>query len=91
MSLLVKILLVYLMIMTIITFLIYSKDKTLAIKQKKKRISEVVLLTLSILGGALGGYLAMIIRHHKTKHWYFTLTNILGIVFYTLLIYLLIK
>jgi uncharacterized membrane protein YsdA (DUF1294 family) len=41
-----------------------------------------VLLLSSFLGGAFGGYLAMILFRHKTKgeHWYFTTVNLLGII-----------
>lgn len=82
---------IYLIIINIITFFIYSYDKRLSKRKNARRISEKCLLSLSLLGGSLGGYLAMIFKHHKTKHWYFTLTNIIGIVGYTLLIYYLNK
>ena len=85
-----KYLIIYLSVMTVITFIIYALDKKLSQTPGKRRISEATLLLLSIFGGALGGYLAMIIRHHKTKHWYFVIVNILGIVGYTLLIYFMI-
>ena len=32
---------------------------------------EKTLLGMSFLGGAIGGYLAMHLTSHKTKHWYF--------------------
>ena len=64
--------------MSLITFIVYAIDKNKARKKGARRISEATLLTLSVLGGCYGGYLAMIIKHHKTKHWYFVLTNILG-------------
>ena len=82
-----KYLLIYLGIMTLITYVVYAIDKNKARKPGARRISEATLLTLSVLGGCYGGYLAMIIKHHKTKHWYFVLVNILGIVGYSLLIY----
>jgi len=76
--------------MSIITFLLYAIDK---VKSRKGqfRIPEVVLLLCSILGGALGGYLAMIIKHHKTTKWYFMLTNILGLALHVLLVYLMFR
>lgn len=85
-----KYILIYLGIMTLITFFFYALDKKKAKIKGARRIPEATLLAMSILGGALGGYLAMIIKHHKTKHWYFVLTNILGIVAYSLLIYFMI-
>ena len=77
--------------MTLITYMLYLIDKKRSKKVGANRISEKTLLIFSLLGGALGGYLAMIMWHHKTKHWYFVLINIFGIVFYALLIYYLLK
>lgn len=87
----IKILYIYLLIINLITYFLYSYDKRLSKQKNARRISEKCLLSLSIIGGGLGGYLAMIFRHHKTKHWYFTLTNILSIVGYSLIIYYLNK
>ena len=86
-----KYLTIYLIIISLITFIIYSIDKKQSKKYNARRISEATLLLLSILGGAFGGYLAMIYKHHKTKHWYFVIINILGIVGYSLLTYYLFK
>ena len=77
--------------MSLITYTLYLIDKKRSKKVGANRISEKTLLIFSLLGGALGGYLAMIMWHHKTKHWYFVLINIFGIVFYALLIYYLLK
>ena len=82
---------IYLLIINTITYMMYSYDKKLSKRRNTKRISEKCLLTLSLIGGGLGGYLAMIFKHHKTKHWYFTITNIISIVGYTLIIYYLNK
>lgn len=86
-----KIFLTYLVIMTLITYMLYLIDKKRSKKAGARRISEKVLLLFSLLGGALGGYLAMIMWHHKTKHWYFVLINVLGIVAYTVIVYYMIK
>ena len=67
---------IYLLLINLITYYMYAKDKRLSKMRNAKRISEKCLLILSIIGGGLGGYLAMIFKHHKTNHWYFTLTNI---------------
>ena len=50
----------------ILSFLLAGWDKYLAIKHNF-RISEKSLFGISILGGAIGLYLGMIIFHHKTK------------------------
>lgn len=72
------ILIAYLLIMSIITYCFYVSDKKRAIRQDR-RIPEKTLLILSLVGGAIGGYLAMLTVRHKTKHWYFTAVNLLGI------------
>ena len=69
----------YIIILSLVTFIAYGADKRKA-KKGKWRISEKTLLSLSFLGGAVGGILAMKKFHHKTKHWYFTVVNVLGCV-----------
>ena len=70
--------LIYLAIISIITFFTYASDKRKA-QKGKWRVREKTLLALSFFGGAIGGYLAMHVKYHKTKHWYFHVVNILGI------------
>ena len=65
---------IYLIIINIVSFIIYFIDKRLAIKHKY-RISEKTLVLVSLLGGALGSLLSMMIFHHKTKHIKFVLLN----------------
>ena len=70
----------YLILLSIITFFAYAIDKKKA-EHGAYRTKEKTLLLLSFFGGAFGGFLAMQIFRHKTKgeHWYFTMTNLLGI------------
>ncbi len=70
----------YLALLSFITFIAYGVDKSKA-KKGKYRTKEKTLLLLSFLGGAFGGYPAMLIFRHKTKgeHWYFTVVNWLGL------------
>ena len=77
----------YLVILSLITFIAYASDKNKA-KKGKWRVPEKVLLLMSFLGGAYGGYTAMLTLRHKTKpeHWYFTLVNILGLLIHTALV-----
>ena len=70
---------IYLIAISFITFLIYFIDKVKA-KAKAWRTPEKTLLTLSLIGGAFGGSLAMVLIRHKTKHWYFIAINILGVI-----------
>jgi uncharacterized membrane protein YsdA (DUF1294 family) len=81
--------LLYLAVTSLITFFTYAADKKKA-KKGKWRVSEKALLGMSFIGGATGGYLAMRIKHHKTKHWYFHVVNILGLLWqYGLLFWIL--
>ena len=81
----------YLVLLSIITFIAYGVDKCKA-KRGAYRTKEKTLLLLSFLGGAFGGYPAMLIFRHKTKgeHWYFTAVNLLGIIVHAALMILLI-
>lgn len=65
--------------LSLITFILYGVDKRRAVKGKW-RIPERVLLSFSLLGGGIGGALGMKLFRHKTRHWYFTLVNILGVI-----------
>lgn len=81
----------YLVLLSLITFIAYGADKKKA-EKGKYRTKEKTLLLLSFLGGAFGGYHAMLIFRHKTKgeHWYFTAVNILGLIIHITLLVLLI-
>ena len=56
---------VYVLVLSFITFLAYGIDKRKAVKDKK-RISEKKLLLMSIFGGAIGGLIGMKTFRHKT-------------------------
>lgn len=57
----------YLVIINVATFLTYGLDKWKA-KRSKWRIREAALLMLAVLGGSIGAWLGMIVWHHKTQH-----------------------
>lgn len=65
-----KYLYIWLIIINIITFAVFGIDKKKAI-DGKFRIKELTLFVLSLLGGSLGGLIAMHTFHHKTRKWYF--------------------
>ncbi len=67
-----KVLLVYLVLINIITFIFYGIDKQKA-RKHKYRYSEAFLMTLAVLGGSIGGILAVYGFRHKTKHKKFTI------------------
>ena len=77
----------YLVILSLATFIAYAADKNKA-KKGAWRVPEATLLLMSFLGGAYGGYTAMLTLRHKTKgeHWYFTFVNILGLLIHTALL-----
>ncbi len=66
-------------VISLMTFLLYAIDKYKA-RHGMWRIPERVLLHFSILGGGIGGLAAMLLFRHKTRHIYFTVANILGII-----------
>lgn len=65
--------------MSAISFLLYASDKSRA-KKKRRRIRESTLLSIGFFGGAIGALLAMKLFRHKTKHTYFWIINVLGLV-----------
>lgn len=65
-----KYLYIWLIVINIITFVVFGIDKKKAI-DGKFRIKELTLFVLSLLGGSLGGLIAMHTFHHKTRKWYF--------------------
>ena len=62
----------YLLIVNVVAFFMYGIDKRKAIKDKW-RIPEKVLLGMSVIGGAVGSFLGMVMFHHKTRKWKFML------------------
>lgn len=80
----------FLAVMSLIALVLYSADKKKA-QQKKWRISEAVLLNFGFFGGAIGALAGMKLFRHKTKHWYFWLVNILGLIWQLGVVLLLMK
>ncbi|MBR1975390.1 MAG: DUF1294 domain-containing protein [Clostridia bacterium] len=75
-------------VISLITLILYVVDKKRA-KKGEWRIPEATLLCFSFFGGAIGGYFAMFAARHKTKHWYFHLVNLLGLLWQIALLVLL--
>lgn len=59
--------LVYLAVVSVVTFLVYGVDKWRA-KKAQWRISETTLLGLAVIGGSIGAWFGMKVFHHKTLH-----------------------
>ena len=64
---LTTIILIYLLIINVVTFIVYGIDKYKA-KHAKWRISEATLLLLAAIGGSIGAWCGMKVWHHKTMH-----------------------
>jgi uncharacterized membrane protein YsdA (DUF1294 family) len=80
----------YLVIINIISFIIYGLDKLFAIKHMR-RISETTLFTLAIIGGEIGGFIAMVLFHHKTKKISFSVILPLLFVIHFIIYYFYVK
>ena len=57
----------YLLVVNTLTFLLYGIDKYKA-KKARWRISEATLLMMAVIGGSIGAWAGMRLRHHKTMH-----------------------
>lgn len=61
------ILFIALFVVNVMAFAMYGIDKYKA-RRQQQRISEAVLLTIALAGGALGAWVAMYTFCHKTRH-----------------------
>lgn len=77
---------IYFLGVNIFTLTIYCLDKILS-KTKAMRISENTLLLFCFIGGGVGGFLAMQIVRHKTKHKKFLILVPVSIAFNLALLY----
>lgn len=76
----------YLIIVNVVAFLFYGLDKLKA-RFHRWRISEIILLNLSVIGGVFGAIIGMYLFHHKTKKNLFRVVNVFFFIGYILLIY----
>ncbi|HBP24387.1 MAG TPA: DUF1294 domain-containing protein [Oribacterium sp.] len=67
-----QILVGWVVLMSILSFLLYGVDKYKAIHHRW-RVPEQTLLLSAFLGGAPGALLGMQLFHHKTRKWKFRL------------------
>ena len=72
-------------IMSLIALFMYMADKSKA-KKKEWRTKESALLGIGFFGGAVGALAGMKLFRHKTKHWYFWVVNIAGLIWQLALI-----
>lgn len=64
---------IYLLVINILTYYVYAKDKRKAERQEW-RTPEAVLLTLAGVGGSAGALCSMFYYRHKTQHKLFVIT-----------------
>jgi len=65
----------FIVLMSLIAFFTYIKDKKMAEKNGNEvRIKEKTLLGMAAFGGALGAFFGRIVAHHKTNKGYFSFT-----------------
>lgn len=76
-----NLILIYYLSLNIILFILMGIDKYKAIKHKW-RIKESLLFIFALLGGAIGGFCAMFLFHHKTRKFMFYIVFILGLLFH---------
>lgn len=69
----------FLAVMSLLAIILYAGDKKKA-KKGAWRTPESVLLGFGFFGGAIGALIAMNSFRHKTKHWYFWVINVLGLI-----------
>lgn len=70
-------LVLYFLLVNALVFIMMGIDKKKAV-QHKWRIPEKNLLLLGLVGGGLGGLLAMKIYRHKTREFKFKVVYVLG-------------
>jgi len=84
---------IYLISINAVAFTVYAYDKLQSIKNSKniKRVSENKLLFLTLIGGTVGSFLAMIIFRHKVKKVSFIIKFSVVVIIQALVTYLYIK
>ena len=75
------------LIWNLLVFMIYGIDKFKA-RRGAWRIPEKILLTIALVCGGFGAWLAGMTFHHKTRKWYFKTVWFLGIVTTLVALYL---
>ena len=85
MSIFIKTVLCFAVVMSFVTFFIYGTDKKKAVDHRW-RVPEKVLLGLAFAGGAYGALLGMIFFHHKTRKIKFQVLVPMAVVMWTVIL-----
>lgn len=67
-----KLLWIYIAIMSVVLFAVMGWDKISAMRQKR-RVPEAMLFLLAVIGGAPGGVMGMVCFRHKIRKGMFVL------------------
>ena len=62
-----KLVMIYLLVLTLATFIVCGIDK-FAAKKQMRRVPEKTLFLLSAIGGSVGMFAGMLTFRHKTQH-----------------------
>jgi uncharacterized membrane protein YsdA (DUF1294 family) len=76
------------LVMTVVTYVLYWFDKMQS-GRGGLRVPELVLYALSLLGGFVGGFAAMLVVRHKTQHILFWVAQWAGLALYVGVLWLL--
>ena len=79
-------LIIYYLAINLLLFLLMGIDKLKAIFNKR-RIPEARLLSLSLIGGGIGGVISSIAFRHKIRKQYFMITFILSTLAHAFIFY----
>jgi uncharacterized membrane protein YsdA (DUF1294 family) len=80
---------VWLALINIITFFVYRFDKGRAQRTGARRVPEVFLLILLLIGGAVGGAAGMLLRpRHKTRKPIFWIVLLLAVALHGYLLFI---
>ncbi len=81
---------IYLMFITLASFMLYAYDKFLALQNSRNisRVSELKLLLSSLFGGTIGSIFSMVLFRHKVKKTSFLIKLAIVIFIQTAFIYL---
>lgn len=85
-----KLYLYYYILVNSVLFILMGIDK-LSAKLHKWRIKEATLLTISLIGGGLGGFLAMLIFNHKIRKKYFSIVFLFSILTHIIIYFSFVK
>lgn len=72
MEVLNAVLILYVIVINVVSFLIMGVDKLKA-RKHRRRISERTLFVAAIIGGSVGAFAGMYTFHHKTRHMKFVI------------------